>query len=236
MRSSLLWFLVLALLTSAGLASLGMWQWQRAADKEALLAGIDAAVAAPPMSLTDALQSSQDLRFRAVTLSGRLDLGHQVLLDNQLRDGQPGVRVYLPFVQEQGGAVVLIDGGWLAWPDRSTPPPRLTTSPGLEQRQSILLDPPGAGLQLGASLADNWPLLVTRIDLPDLRRRSGLPLLDWVAEDRDAPRAQSIRAGMLPPERHRGYAVQWFGLAATVLIIYFVLAWRSLRRPRVAHS
>jgi cytochrome oxidase assembly protein ShyY1 len=37
---------------------------------------------------------------------------------------------------------------------------------------------------------------------------------------------------MLPPERHRAYAVQWFGLAATVLVIYLTLAWRALRPAR----
>ena len=30
----------------------------------------------------------------------------------------------------------------------------------------------------------------------------------------------------LPPERHRGYAVQWWGLSATVVAVYLILAWR----------
>ena len=49
--------------------------------------------------------------------------------------------------------------------------------------------------------------------------------------------ADSIRAGMLPPERHRGYAVQWFGLSAVVVVLgvisnsNFPKWWRARRRP-----
>jgi cytochrome oxidase assembly protein ShyY1 len=86
-------------------------------------------------------------------------------------------------------------------------------------------------LRLGDAVAGEWPLLVTRIDLDEIERHLGQPLLDLVLEDRTAPRAQTVRAQMLPPERHRGYALQWFGLSLTLLIIYGALAWRSLRAP-----
>ena len=34
----------------------------------------------------------------------------------------------------------------------------------------------------------------------------------------------------LPPERHLGYAVQWFGLALAVLVTALVLTFRKPRR------
>ena len=36
----------------------------------------------------------------------------------------------------------------------------------------------------------------------------------------------------LPPERHLGYAVQWFGLALAVLLTAAVLSWRSRKDRR----
>ncbi|HJS34801.1 MAG TPA: SURF1 family cytochrome oxidase biogenesis protein, partial [Pseudoxanthomonas sp.] len=36
----------------------------------------------------------------------------------------------------------------------------------------------------------------------------------------------------LPPERHIGYAVQWFGLAGAVLVTALLLTWRSRRGAR----
>ena len=39
-----------------------------------------------------------------------------------------------------------------------------------------------------------------------------------------------VLANTLPPGKHVGYAVQWFGLAATVLVVAGVLTWRARGR------
>ena len=219
-------FALLALLVAAGLAQLGRWQLQRAQEKEALLAGIERAQGGRLVELST-LPPDSDLRFRAVSMRGRFLADRQLLLDNQLRQGQPGVRAYVPFELAAEGRIVLVDRGWLARPDRTQPLPVAAVPQGEVVLEGVLLDPPGAGMLLGAVTDTGWPALVTRIDLESLQSRLGLPLLDFVLEDLDTPRAQSIRAGMLPPERHRGYAVQWFGLSLTILIIYAVLALRA---------
>lgn len=227
-------FGLLALACALGLASLGWWQLERAQAKQTLLDGIEHAVHAPLVELSELEAGTGDRRFRAVLVEGVFRADRQILLDNQLRDGQPGVRVYVPLQRADGLPGVLVDRGWLPWPDRSQEVPVASLPTGVQQLSGVLLDPPGAGMQLGGAVATQWPLLLTRIDLEDIERRLGLPLLDFVLEDRQAPRAQSIRAQMLPPERHRGYALQWFGLSLTVLIIYCVLAWRALRAARAA--
>ena len=91
----------------------------------------------------------------------------------------------------------------------------------------MLVDAPGAGFALGAAAIPGWPWLTTRIELGSIEQYLGVPLLDLVLEDRQARSATSIRAGMLPPERHRGYALQWFALALAVVLIYLILAWRD---------
>lgn len=229
MRLKLLAYAILALVTASALASLGLWQLRRADAKQVLLDGIDRASRAPLASLAEVESTVDGARFRAVVVDGAFLDQSQILLDNQLRDGQPGVRAYVPLKLSEDARAVLVDRGWLAWPDRSQPAPTATVAAGTQHLEGVLLDPPGAGIQLGGDLAQRWPLLVTRIDLRDIELRLGQPLLDFVLEDRNAPRAQTIRAGMLPPERHRGYALQWFGLSLTVLIIYGVLAWRAGR-------
>lgn len=221
-----LWLLP-ALLLAGGLAQLGRWQLQRASDKEALLAGIEQARAA---GLADfaALDLRAPLRFRAVRVRGEFLADRQLLLDNQLRAGQPGVRVYVPLRPVGRREALLVDRGWLARPDRGAALPAVELPAGEVELEGVLLDPPGGGIVLGAA-ASGWPRLLTRIDLRALEPDLGLPLLDCVLEDLRTPRADSIRAGMLPPERHRGYAVQWFGLSLTVLILYAVLATRAWR-------
>ncbi len=222
-------FGVLALLVASGLASLGVWQLERAQAKADLLAGIDRALALEPSTLAAAEAAPLGARFHSVVVSGRFDPTRQILLDNQLQAGQPGVRAYVPFLLDDG-RVLLADRGWLAWPDRAQPPPQAEVSDLPQQLDGILLDPPGAGYQLAAAPNAGWPFLTTRMVMAEIDGRLSMPLLEWVLEDRRADRALSIRAGMLPPERHRGYAVQWFGLSIAVIVIYLTLAWRSRRR------
>lgn len=59
--------------------------------------------------------------------------------------------------------------------------------------------------------------------LPDrvLRLDPSLPFGD----ERDL----DLLPNTLPPQRHLGYAVQWFGLALTVLVVALVLEWRRRR-------
>ncbi len=226
---ALLGYAVLALLTSAGLATLGFWQLQRAHQKQQLLESIDRAGSEKAVDLATALAGGDDLHFRAVSARGRFQPDRQILLDNQIRNGVPGVQVFVPLQLEGSGQLLLVDRGWLPWRDRAGSLP--VASMGVESVaiEGVLLSPPAAGLALGAEVRQQWPLLVTRIDLSDLERRLQQPLLELVLEDRQTPRAQSLRSGMLPPERHRGYALQWFGLSLTVIIIFGVLAIRSWR-------
>ncbi|TZF91506.1 SURF1 family cytochrome oxidase biogenesis protein, partial [Cognatilysobacter lacus] len=44
------------------------------------------------------------------------------------------------------------------------------------------------------------------------------------------PRDLDLLVNTLPPDRHRGYAVQWFGLGATLIVIALVLTFRRSRR------
>lgn len=222
-------FALLALLVAAGLAQLGRWQLQRAHEKEALLAGIERAQSRDLVELSR-LPPGSELRFRAVTIRGHFLGDRQVLLDNQLQQGRPGVRVYVLFQIAADSRLVLVDRGWLARPNRAQALPGAAVPQGEVELKGVLLDPPGAGILLGPARESTWPLLLTRIDIAELQSRLGQPLLDFVLEDLDTPRTESIRAGMLPPERHRGYAVQWFGLSLTILIIYAVLALRAWRR------
>lgn len=220
-------YTVLTLVVALGLATLGYWQLSRAQAKQLLLDGIDNALAQPPAPLAVVLADPAGARFRKVEMDGRFLIERQILLDNQLRQGQPGVRVYVPFQEVQSGTLVLVDRGWQARADRSAPLPVAELDPGRQTLQGILVDLPGAGLALARDSSSDWPWLTPRMDPALLQQRLGPALLDYVLEEPVQGMAESVRAGMLPPERHRGYAVQWFGLAIAVLCIYLVLMWRQ---------
>lgn len=232
-------FAVLALLGIALFCTLGSWQWSRAAWKQGLLAEraavlekreavpLDAAFDAPRREALD--WSAGRLRF-----DGRL-----VFLDNQQHDGRAGVRVY--GVLEDRRGPILAELGWLPW-GAARELPEARVPPGEVDVAGVLVAPPSSGLAIGKGvqvIEGGSRYLVTRIDLDTLSVAIGLstPFAPRVLKlDPALPlgyaRDLDLLPNTLPPERHRGYAVQWFALAATVAVVWTVLTLRTRRQGR----
>lgn len=231
---------VVAVCAMALFARLGVWQFEKAGEKRAMLA--DAARALRerrPQPLAVLNDRGRDGAYDWVVLRGRFADTPAVLLDNQQRAGHVGVRAYRLFLPSDG-APLLVDLGWSPLSaDRELPSvPRddaRTTLTGL------LMPPPGRGLDLGPPVAQpggQW--LATAIDPSVLREILKSPRLAPRVL-RPPPEAGfgyerdfEILPNTLPPERHIGYAVQWFGLAATVLIVALLLERRRRAAMRAA--
>ncbi len=228
---------IAALLVILAFCQLGRWQLQRMHEKEALLAQ---QVPARAQSLTLRQAQTAPPRLRWVEDRGRF-LPGTILLDNQTREGRAGIKVYQPF-QSDDGAQVLVDLGWLPMPpDRVVP--SITPRTGHTAISGLLAPPPATGLALGPALspvpqAGVW--LASRMPPDDMARALSLPpgslavrvlRLDPVLPGGYA-RDLELLPNTLPPSRHLGYAVQWFGLALTVLVVALVLEFRRHRRRR----
>lgn len=229
------WTLALAV---AGLcAALGFWQLQRMHAKQAWL---DASVQVLEQRRELTLASAADpARARAIDWAageGRFAPLPAVLLDNQNRDARAGVRAYRVFLPAEAGATpVLVELGWLPLPgDRQLP---AVAMPDVERVAGLLLPPPSPGLAAPAvqEQADGTLLLVA-LDPFKTAMALGLPALAprVLRLDPDLPlgyaRDLDLLPNTLPPERHLGYAVQWFALALAMLAIAALLTWRLRRR------
>jgi cytochrome oxidase assembly protein ShyY1 len=137
---------------------------------------------------------------------------------------------------------VLVDLGWLPMPpDRVIPP--ITPLTGHTAIRGLLAPSPATGLALGPALSPApqphvW--LASRMPPDDMARVLSLPPGSLGARvlrlDPALPggyaRDLELLPNTLPPSRHLGYAVQWFGLALTVLVVALVLEFRRHRRRR----
>jgi len=104
----------------------------------------------------------------------------------------------------------------------------------------LLAPPPGAGIAIGPGYTPVEPVgreprwLLTRVDIAALSKELKVPLAARVlrldpALELGYARDLELLPNTLPPERHRGYALQWFGLAfATLVAALFV----TLRPPK----
>jgi cytochrome oxidase assembly protein ShyY1 len=226
---------VFALVLMAIFARAGAWQWHRGEAKEALVAA-QAKVLAERRVESLAVQSRADATTALAWVAGRGRFADApvLLLDNQRRGAQVGVREFRVFVPE-GGRALLVDLGWQPLPADRTLPPAAPID-GDQDLRGLLSPPLSSGLALGADHADagdgRW--LLTRIDLPVLRASLRVDLAPRVLRlDPALPlgheRDLEPLPNTLPPERHRGYAFQWFSLVASTLAIAVVL---TLRKPR----
>lgn len=227
---------VLAVAAIASFTSLGFWQSRRAVEKQAMLdaaAQVLAARAAVPLAA--AVDPARRRDYDWSSGAGEFDARGPLWLDNQQRNGRAGVRAYRLFVPDRG-APLLVDLGWLPLPGNRVLPP-IERPRGRIVVRGLLAAPPSTGLALGRGLArqdGGW--LLTRLDPAAITPALGLslPLAPRVLRldpalplgyDRDL----RLLANTLPPEKHRGYALQWFALALTVLATALIL---TFRRPR----
>ena len=218
--------------------SLGVWQLDRAQQKKAMLAESRSVLAVrKPLPLRAAADPLRRAAYDWAQGEGRFTEAPAVLLDNQTREGRSGVRIYRVFQPAAAAAPpLLVELGWLPLAgDRKLP--RIESFSGTLQVTGLLAPPPSAGLASAiASPQADGNLLATSLDHAVLSSALKLPMLAPRVLRLDPAlkvgylRDLDILPNTLPPERHLGYAVQWFGLALTVLITALVLTLRKRER------
>ena len=206
------------------LVALGSWQMQRRAWKAELLAQIAARAHAEPMSTEAVLllkPTKDELEYRRVRLTGRFLHDKEMHL-RTIENGKPGWNVITPFETNKG--FVLVNRGFvpLAMKDSSKRAAGLV--PG-EASVTGLVRVPAA--ERGAFLPENRPVANEWywIDLPAMQKEADvagnfLPFV--VAAERVAGVVPPLGGATLLelPNRHLEYALTWYALAATLLVVY----------------
>lgn len=223
MKRLLLW--TLALLLVAAFVRAGLWQSGRALEKEAQL---EAAARVLAERRARPLAEALSAMPAWVGVEGRFEAHPPLRLDNQRRGARVGVQVYRAF-RVATGERLWVDLGWRPLPADRTLPEEPAFPPGATRLEGLLVPPPSAGVALGPAVSPaadgGWlalrlepHVLQGGIDDAVLRLDPALP----IGHERDL----DLLANTLPPEKHRGYALQWFGFAAGLLLISFYLQFR----------
>jgi surfeit locus 1 family protein len=203
---------------------LGNWQLERKEEKQILF---DQFENAPMLSIEEALQ--QDKRISRVQAYGRFDDKRHVLLDNKVLNGRAGVHVLTPF-KLYNGTTILVNRGWLPLPpDRSYLPP-VPTEHSPRTINGILKKPTTDGPRLGKPdelVTEEWPQLVTYLDLETVGEALGTPLSPWLLQldsaDTNGFDGRQWKAAVMGPKVHAAYAFQWFALALATVIIWLTM-------------
>lgn len=231
--------LLLAFAIAAGFVRLGFWQLHRAQFKQALIDASQRVLAqrhALPLGNAPGVASDA---YAWVAGDGHFPALPAVRLDDQVRDGVPGMRVYRVFEPDGGARAVLVEFGWRALASHRAIPPEPPPPVGDVHVAGLLAPPPAGGLLLGGDGTQREPdgsLLLLALDpvkvAAELHVAGGLAprvlQLD-PAIVLGYPRDLRVDFGRMTPARHRGYAVQWFALAAGLSIASLVVFCRKTR-------
>jgi surfeit locus 1 family protein len=218
-------------------ARLGLWQLDRAAQKNAIQAALDERRVLPPLATADLAvteAAAAEQHHRAVVVEGRWLPERTVYLENRPMNGHAGFFVITPMLLADGSALV-VQRGWLPRDllDRTkvAAPPLAAASGRVAGR---IAPPPSRLVELGA--ATSGPIR-QNLDLAAFAAEVGRPLrpLSVVQEDGPLTAADGLLRQWPRPaadvHKHYGYAFQWFALATLILGLY---VWFQLIRPRRA--
>ncbi|MBL4588458.1 MAG: SURF1 family protein [Alphaproteobacteria bacterium] len=229
-----LFLTILAILVLGLLLSLGFWQLDRAQEKQDLLDLQDKRLTLKPVDLSSIDLSAKTLRYLPVKVAGQLDAQHQILIDNQVRNGRVGFSVLTPLKLHNEQAI-LLNRGWVALgSDRQVLPDVKISS--LDVSVVGKLDHfPSVGLKLeyADQLTDGWPAVTQVVDVEKVAQRLGYQVLPYqVLLDKNEPNGYDREWVVMKmgPEKHHGYAFQWFALATAWVVIYFVLTVKKRRK------
>jgi surfeit locus 1 family protein len=217
----------------AVLFSLGNWQLNRSSEKQALLNAYQQAGQQPEISLDEITQDWQSKKFRRIRLSGSYDADHQVLLENQLHEGKSGFHVLTPFKLHDKDAVVLVNRGWIARSAQLDTIPDIGIAAGIDELVGLLNSPPDVGMRLGSldQAALGWPKQVPYVDISWLQLQLGQPIEPWVLLLNPDQKAGYLRewtpSVRMTPEKHKGYAFQWFSLAIALIFIFVAMSLKA---------
>ncbi|WP_170753777.1 SURF1 family protein [Ruegeria lacuscaerulensis] len=199
------------------LISLGLWQVQRLAWKEGVLAEIDARIAAEPVSLPQSVSEDGD-KYLPVTISGDMEPGEIHVLVSVKQVGA-GYRIIQSFSTKD--RTILVDRGFV--PTTAKQAERLTGSMTVignlhwpDEIDSYTPEP---------DIDDN--IWFAR-DVPNLAAALGAEPILLIARSETDPGITPLpvdTAGI--PNDHLQYAITWFGLALVWAAMTGYFLWRN---------
>ncbi|GAA5133208.1 SURF1 family protein [Thalassotalea piscium] len=231
--SQLNWLMVtFTLLVFGGLIKLGFWQSDRATEKEQRLISIAQYQSQPALNyqaLAKVMGQLNNINDLPLQLSGEFDPKHVFLLDNQTNQGQLGYRVLQAFSFE--GVNALVNLGWVKGSRNRNEMPQIKALNGQYTiKGNIRIVDNTIVLTAQDYTKVNWPLRVQQIELGKFSTLIGkklLPFVIYLDKTELIGFEKNWQAIVMPPEKHRAYAFQWFSLAIAwlILMVYSSIYW-----------
>ncbi|WP_299598017.1 SURF1 family protein [uncultured Microbulbifer sp.] len=210
------------------LIGLGSWQLQRGEEKQQILDKVDARLSSQPQKISELIKPKV---YTPVRLLG-FYTDEYFYLDNRTRNGRVGYEILQVFEtgnSKSGKARWLINRGWLpASSDRNRLPD--IAYPLAAKVITGFLYPNGDTAVDEQTAVSSHSRIQSLQPLSSGQLRLQQPA--WhirLSADSDTALLTDWQLITTNPQKHRGYAVQWFTMAAALLVLW-LLAATNMRR------
>jgi surfeit locus 1 family protein len=203
---------------------LGLWQLHRAHEKEQMLSASQAFAKQSPM----VWQGTRVLptQYQQIKVQGRF-LSKIFLYDNQHHQHQFGYHVISPLYLGHD-QVVLIDRGWVLGDISRRTFPVVKIPVGVSNIVGCVYYPSEKNWILGPIIEQKQKDLavVEQVDtqlISQILHKSVYPFIIRLGPEEANGYVREWSIVSMPPLRHYAYALQWFAMAAVVLILFVSL-------------
>lgn len=226
-----LWPTLAALFFFVLTLSLGNWQSGRAEFKRDLQARYDVAMREAAIHVGRDLLDRDSVLYRRVEAEGRYDDVHTILLDNRVQNGVAGYHVLTPLRIEGSVHALLVNRGWVAVGPSRAQVPQPPVPAGRVRVEGVAIDPHSRYVELGDASPQGrvWQ----NLDFGRYAEVSGLSLQPVVVLQTSEAGDGLLRSWPRPDtgvDTHVGYALQWYSLATTLVVLWLIMNIKR-RRP-----
>ncbi len=219
-----LWTIVITIIFVIIFVELGKWQLSRAEEKNAQYEQLEQYAKQSAITLPGTLVKLKDFQHREVEVSGEYLSKYTIYLDNKIYQGRAGYHVITPFKISNSALHVVVNRGWISiGSDRSVLPSVMEVKGELKV-VGIAASPEIKTLDLSDKVVEGrvWD----NFNLQRYQEVTGLAMQPMMLLQKSEEKDGLIRDWSKPDSgasKNIGYAVQWFSLAVTAVIIFIVL-------------
>lgn len=220
---------LITVLAIFSLVKLGLWQLDRATEKQALFDDFDRARQQQqwlPLNNIDQLPE----RYQGVSIRGQFKPNQYFLLDNQIEQGQVGYHVIGLLDAEFDDSQpiqVPVNLGWVSLGTSRAQLPAVTLPTAPIIVKGWFYEPSESPFVRADQLIElgPWPMRIQHLNTELLASALDLSIAPYVvllSETESYGFPRQWQPNLMPPEKHRAYAVTWFSLALACLIIALI--------------
>ena len=190
--------------------ALGTWQIIRLNWKNNLILEIENSLKNPPVELTQ----SNKQNYLKIKTSGNIDFEKQIYLYNLNDAGTPGFEVLNPILID--GENYLLNRGWIPFEKKDMPeinmfdPNNIVGTLKIQGRKNIF--------KPDNDISENYWFSLNREDILKFTGKKFSKYIIYLDGNYQFPRPKKITANI--SNNHKKYAMTWFSLAISILLLY----------------